>query len=154
MARLSGELVDTFTTTAPPQVARDHFVDLDAAIAATTQAKVADKLDDHTVKFTLHPQQHGAYTVEPVYTIRYTAVGDDTAVWETLEGNMGSDGRAVFKPAPGGGTRIEYRHTIGVDLPLPKLVVKMLQPVVAGMVTSNVRVYVKDMIASLEAKSA
>ena len=72
-------------------------------------------------------------------------------VWSTLQGNMVSEGLARFSSRADGGTTIVYTHKIVLDLPLGRLVAKLLQPVVRRVVEPSIRDFVGQMLASIPA---
>lgn len=149
MAEFGATLEETFRTTASPVAARAHFADLERIRDAITEGERFEPIGDGRMRIFLKPQHHGATTFHGRYTVRY-ATHEDEVVWATEgEGNVVSRGRARFR-ADEGGTVIAYRHDIALDLPVNRVVAKVLSPVVAQITKRSLRQYVARLIASLE----
>jgi hypothetical protein len=138
-----------FRSPASLQVTRQHFADIDRIAAATGEVERWERIDDQTLHLVLKEQKHGPTTFRPDYVVRYRLYGDDEVAWETVHGNMLSEGRARFAPRADGGTDIHYAHTISLDLPVPGLVARMLQPVVTAMVAPGLRRFVETMLETM-----
>ncbi len=151
MATFDSSLEQVFPVKASPERVAAHFADLSAIAAATTQA-VSTALDEEarTVHFVLGEQQHGPYTFQPDYTVRYVLEGD-TLTWDTLSGNTDHRGVATFAPRADGGTDIQYRTTLSFDLPIPRLLAGPIKGIVARIAQPSLRKYVVNMLASLPA---
>jgi hypothetical protein len=149
MAKLGGQLVEVFRSPAPFEVTRRHFADIDRIAAATGEVERFERIDDQTLHLVLKEQKHGPTTFRPDYVVRYRLYGDDEVTWETVHGNMLSEGRARFVPRADGGTDIDYAHKLSRDLPVPGLVARMLQPVVTARIAPGIRRFVDAMLATM-----
>lgn len=148
MASFGGSLEDTFHSTSPPEVVCAHFADLRAIAAATQDMESSQEVGVGTLRFVLREQRQGPYRFQPEYTVRYHMAGD-SVVWSTLEGNLKSEGTARFAAASAGGTEIIYSQSIAFDLPLPRLAVPVVKPIVDRLIRPSMRAYVKAMLASV-----
>jgi hypothetical protein len=148
MANFGGKLEETFKSPADPAVVRAHFADLDAVAAATQEVEKTERIGEDTLRFTLLQQKQGPYSFQPVYTVRYLESGD-SVVWTTLEGNLRSEGTVRFASAPGGGTEVQFRQEITFDLPVPRLALRLIQPIVDRMMQPGMRAYVREMLRTV-----
>jgi len=147
MAVFEGELKDVFSLAAAPEVVRGRFLDLDAIIAATPNPQKAEKLGDGAIHFVLQPEGAMGMQHTPDYTVRYRRDGDDV-VWTTVSGNMKYEGRARFV-ASGSGTSLHYEGRIGLDLPVPRLMVRAIKPVAQKLIVPGMRAFVAKMTEGL-----
>ncbi|MCB9666031.1 MAG: hypothetical protein H6732_18130 [Alphaproteobacteria bacterium] len=147
MARLGGELDETWRVAAPLDVVRAQVHDLERHRTAVAEAERVDRPADDVLRFVLTEQRHGPYAIQPDYTVRYRVDGDDLA-WETLEGNFDSRGRASLSAA-GGVTLVRWQHAIGFDLPVPGLVAAGLRPVVNRLMVPGIRRYADGVLLGL-----
>ncbi|MCB9681554.1 MAG: hypothetical protein H6733_08805 [Alphaproteobacteria bacterium] len=148
MARLGGSIDQVFKARTDVATTLAHFADPKAIEAATDRAERIEDLGGLKLRFHLQPQNHGVYTVTPVYTVQYRIDGA-TLSWSTLDGNMGSEGTARFTARADGGTDVHYVHRIEIEMPVGGMVAKMLQPVVSRMVTPNLQAYVQHLLDTL-----
>ncbi len=93
-------------------------------------------------------------TVQPDYTTRYRGNGRDTITWEPAgEGTTKTRGVARLKPAGTGVTLVDYEETIESDLPIPRMMVRVFEPVVAREIRRGVRDFLERARRLLEARS-
>lgn len=132
----------------PPDVVRAHFADLKTIVAQSADLQTAE-IDGDTVHFVTKEEEHaGVMKFQGRFSCRYR-VEDGRLVWDTAPGsNMIQQGEARFV-AKGGGTELHYTETVKLDLDLPAMMVPMLRPVIAAMVSQGIQGYVKRMSASL-----
>lgn len=149
MTTFSGTVTETFTTPHPPEVVASHFADPAAMVAATDGVESHEIVDAHTVRLTLKGQSAGKISFQPAYTVRLTRDGL-TVRWETTEGNLDNAG-SVTVSAKGDGSEVAFTETIAFDLPVPKLMRRMVQPMVNKALEPGIRGYLSAMKASLGA---
>lgn len=151
MSNLGGSYRETFHTSADPDAAAAHFVDLAAIEAATRRAEKVEQVErvgDDALAFVMAPHGHAGTTFQPRYTIRYQRDGRSVR-WQTVDGNLRNDGGATFAPAAGGGTTVTVEQTIGLDIQVNRFVAAALSPMVSRMVAPAARRYVEAMLAAL-----
>lgn len=147
MARLGGELDDTWRIAAPLEAVRGQVHDLERHRSAVAEAERVDRVADDVLRFVLREQKHGPYAIQPDYTVRYRADGDDL-VWETITGNFDSRGRATLSAA-GGVTLVRWQHAIAFDIAVPGLVAAGLRPVVQRLMVPGIRRYADGVLLGL-----
>jgi hypothetical protein len=148
VATLHVEVEEEHVVDVPADVAAAHFADLAAVAAAAVDAERTDVLGPGLLRWTLVRHEALGVVHQGVYTARY--VRDGTTVrWTTEgEGNMRSQGSAVFAPTAGGAT-LRYRHVLDIELPVGRLVLLALQPVAVPIARRGVAAWVRNMIATL-----
>lgn len=156
MPVFSAELQHTFSTPAPMEQVHRCFFDVDTHIANFGQLASANKLDDHTVDYTLKAANYGVTTFQGRYTCRYASPDAQTITWSTLdpESNMQSVGTVRLTALPDGGTSIDYTATLGLDIDVPSMMAPMIKPVIRQVAAAEMKQFVKRMIRSAETQAA
>ena len=144
MASFSGTVKETWRTGAAADALRARFLDLGAIAAATRDVERTEALGDGRIRFILKTQASGPYSFTPDYTVWYRREGDDV-VWTTVEGNLKDEGRARFL-ADGA---VVVDQTITIDLPIPRLAVGLIRPVVDRALAPGVRAWQQAMVSGL-----
>ena len=149
MARFEGEVRETFTLPADLERARDHFADLETIAKHYGALESYEVIDDTTIRFVLEKQAQKGVSYQGIYTCRYTKVGDDRLEWSTVASdNMWSTGNARFV-AQGERTRVEYFQRIETEMPVPRLLGKVVKPIVGKLIADGVRSYLDRMKRAL-----
>ncbi len=149
MTWFEGSHSETVTVNADLARARAFFAD-PAAVVAQTKDVESSTIEGDTVRFVLKLQDHGVMKFQGRYGCRYFVADDKTVRWEPVgEGNTKQSGEAVFTAIPGGGTRVDYREEVAIDLDVPGLMAPMLKPIIGPMVAYEMKEYLRRMVAAL-----
>ncbi|MFT4702596.1 MAG: carbon monoxide dehydrogenase subunit G [Bradymonadia bacterium] len=145
MARFSGEVRESFVVAVSPEEAIAHFGDLETIARNYIGLQSHELVDDETIRFLLEKQSDKGVTYQGRYTCRYIVPRDGRLEWSTVEStNMWSTGHASFR-AEGGGTRVEYFQKIETEMPVPRLLAKLVGPIVKRKIADGVRDYIQAM---------
>lgn len=151
MTAFASELEETFQVSAPVEHTAATFFDFDHVITCTRKAERVDRVGDDTLAFTLKPEQHGPTAFQAIYSVQYALEGD-TLTWRTVgDGNLVNEGTARFR-AHAGGTAVDWRQRIELELPVNRVIAKMLRPLVAKLSRGGMRRYVEHMTRLAEGK--
>ncbi len=111
-------------------------------------------IDASCERWIMAPRTALKVTVQPDYTTRYTGNGTDSITWEpAAEGTTRTRGRATLEALDAQRTRVDYEETITSDLPIPRLMVKVFEPIVALEIKKGVRDFLARASRILEAGS-
>ncbi len=146
MAWFEGTHTDTFTVPADLATTRGHFADL-ATIVAHTEGLESHSIDGDTVHFVLALQDHGVVKFKADYKCTYTLDGDHFK-WVSAGGNTEQSGEIRFQ-ASGGGTVVDYKETVKVDIEVAAVMATMLTPIMGPMLTHEIKGFVKRMTKAL-----
>lgn len=144
MATFDGNLKQTFSTSLSADAARARFLDREHIVGTTLKLERHDFPGEGQVHFVLEKQVQGPYSFQPDYVVEYVADGDAVR-WKTLRGNLQNEGRATFR-STGSGCDVTVDQTITVELPIPRLAVRVVRPVVDRMMRPDMRAWIEAML--------
>lgn len=143
MAWIEGTEEQTFSVNTPVERVGRFFSDpahFKECFVALESAEMIDPLIWHWV---LREKSEKGITFQPDYTVIYK-VGAQLLEWQTLEGNLRTEGVAHWSELDGGRTEIFYRETIAVDLPIPRLLAKVFGVIVSREIRQDVSGYLDN----------
>lgn len=150
MARFAGDVRESFTLPVSAEDAATHFGSLAAIAANYIGLQSHEIIDAETIRFVLVPQSDKGITFQGRYTCVYTLESPTRLTWRTTSNdNMWSSGRAVFQSTGTSSCRVEYTQRIESEIPVPKLLGKVVAPIVNRKIAEGVRDYIAAMRASL-----
>jgi len=150
MAWIEGTEEKTFVVDAAYEDVVEFFCNPEQFQEAFTQLENIEEVEDGVWKYTLEEKAEKGIRFQGVYTVRYERDGD-VCTWETLEGNMRSEGRVSFRDL-NGKTEVDYLETIATDLPIPRLMAKVFKPIVAREIRGGVGEYLDNATEILESR--
>jgi uncharacterized membrane protein len=151
MAWFEGTHTEAVTVGSDLSRVQAHFADLEAIIRHSSDVESAETEGD-VVHFVLEPQDHGIVKFQGKYSCRYQVADDGAVRWETVgEGNTDQSGEARFTTLPEGGTRVDYRETVKIDLDVPAMMAPVLKPLIGQVLARAIKGYLRRMVADLEA---
>lgn len=149
MARFAGEVRETFSLPVPAETAAAHFADLETIAANYVGLERHEILGDGHIRFVLEAQSDKGITYQGRYDCRYTLDTPTRLTWATTSNdNMWSTGHATFRDA-GDGCRVDYYQKIESEIPVPRLLAKVVKPIVNRKIAEGVREYIGRMKAAL-----
>ena len=140
MAWIEGTEEQTFVVEAPFEEVVDFFGDPAIFKTCLDQVETAEEVEPMVWHWVLEEKSEKGITYQADYTVRYERQ-DDSVEWETIEGNMRSEGVTECTDLGNGRTEVHYRETIATDLPIPKLMAKVFSPIVSREIRSGVGGY-------------
>jgi uncharacterized membrane protein len=147
MARFEGTHTQRVEVDAPIDAVRAHFADLSKTVAATHDVERSSITGD-VIHFVLKAQDLGVVKFQGDFRCRYQWAGGDLS-WGTIEGNTDQVGTARFEAISAGRTAVSFQERVAVDLPVPGMMAKMLEPVVAQVLAHEVKGFLERMVASV-----
>ena len=87
-------------------------------------------------------QQQTKSNITIVLSPKTPTIGED--------GNIKADGTAIFTPTANG-CSIDYHGRLALDMPINRMMAKVLKPVIQTVIAQEMRAYVKRMISAAEA---
>lgn len=72
------------------------------------------------------------------YTIEYTGNRSDCVTWRTLGGNLDTTGEILLRRIDDRSIEVRYRETLALDLPIWSFVARLLKPLVARELRSDI----------------
>lgn len=149
MAWIQGKLEKTLTIAAPYEEVLAFFQDPAKFKEAFAQMKDSEQLEPNTWKWTLQEKQEKGIKFQGIYTVKYEPTADGCA-WETLEGNIKSSGSSRVSDLGGGKASLAYEETLQTDLPIPRLMAKVFQPIVGREVSKGIGSFLENAQKILE----
>jgi hypothetical protein len=150
MARFAGDVRESFSLPVSAEAAAKHFADLETIAANYIGLHAHEIVDAQTIRFVLEAQSDKGITFQGRYTCVYTLESPTRLTWRTPSNdNMWSSGRAIFQPTGDASCRVEYTQRIESEIPVPKLLSKVVAPIVNRKIAEGVRDYIAAMRASL-----
>ena len=119
--------------------------------AAFLELERHEILDATTARWILKEKNEKGVKFRPDYTVRYGGNGRDRVEWSSLAGgNMRAKGKAVLRSKGVDVTEVQYEETIASDLPIPGLMARVFQPIVAREIRKGVQGFLDRIKARLE----
>lgn len=149
MAWIEGKLETTITIDAPYEEVLAFFQDPGKFREAFGQMEASEEVEDGVWKWTLKEKAEKGIKFQGIYKVKYEKT-DNGTTWETLEGNTNSSGSTSLKDLGGGKTELDYKETLKTDLPIPRLMAKVFQPIVGREVTKGITEFLNNATEILE----
>lgn len=140
MAWIDGTHEETRTIKAPLDAVLAWFGDPAVFREAMAQVKEAEEIRPGVFRWILVEKNEKGIRFRPDYTVEYSTSGHEVT-WKPVGGNMKSAGRCVVRALGDDRAEIQYRETISVDLPIPKLMARVFSPIVAREIRAGVVEY-------------
>lgn len=137
MAWIEGTEDRTFTVAAPYDEVVDFFCEPAQFKDAFSQMEKAEEVEPKVWHWTLQKKSEKGITFQGDYTVAYEREGDE-ATWSTRDGNMRSSGRVSFREIGPETTQVHYVETLATDLPIPRLMARVFQPIVGREIRKGV----------------
>ncbi len=140
MARFSGEYQETFHVEVPLEAARARFGSLERIAGTFANLERWEPVDEKTLQLYLKPKEGKGTAFRGRYRCRYELSPGDVLEWKTVGdgNNMWSDGRARFFAEGAGRTRIEWWGRVEMELEVPKLVSRVVAPLVSHEIRNGI----------------
>ena len=149
MAWIEGKLETTVTIDVSHEEVLAFVKDPNKFRDAFGQMESGEELEEGVWKWTLKEKAEKGIKFQGIYKVKYTTTDNGTS-WETLEGNVNSTGSTLIKDLGNGKTELEYKETLKTDLPIPRLMAKVFQPIVGREVTKGITEFLNNATEILE----
>lgn len=137
MAWITGKMERRFTIDAPYEKVLRFFSEPSEFRAAFGEMEGFEELEPGVWKWTLEEKSEKGLTYQGIYTVEYTKT-DSGLTWKTREGNARSTGESKIKDLGGGKAEVDYREELQTDLPIPRLMAKVFNPIVGREVAKGI----------------
>ncbi len=137
MAWVEGVVERTFVVNAPLEKVSSFFCDPAEFQAAFGSMEKSEEIEEGVWHWTLEKKSEKGITFQGIYKVKYTRDGDSVR-WETLEGNVRSNGSTQCRSLGGDRTEVVYNETMQTDLPIPRLAAKVFKPIVCREVRAGI----------------
>ena len=149
MPRFKGHLSRTFTTRATPEQVADLLSDPATWIAHQKEIETTEDLGDNTLLVTLREHTHGPAKFRGKYRCRWQRLPSG-ARWDSEEGaNFEVHGKVTAR-AVAQGTEVLWEESVDADVPVPRLMVRMVRPIAEKLMSRGIARFVEQMNAELD----
>lgn len=148
--RFAGHLDTTFTTKAAPEAVRAALADPGTWKRLQTEIVHTEDVDEHTLDVTLKEHTHGPAKFQARYRCRWQSTPEGSR-WDSEPGaNFSIHGRTTVSAAPGGGSRVRWVEDIEADIPVPRLMVRVIKPVADRLMARGLQEFIDVVKADLD----
>lgn len=151
MASFRGSIDEHFTTPTAPARVREMLLDTERWKRLQDELQTATELAPGKLEIVLKEHQHGPTRFQGRYTARWTAEGD-TVIWRSVPsptGNFEVSGSATVTQR-GAGSAVLWRESVTADIPVNRLVAKVVAPIADRMMARGLRGYLDRLRADLD----
>ena len=155
MAWLEGTAEREFEIDAPADRVAEFLSDPGQFEDCITDLDSLEQVDDGVWQFRLEELSAKGVSFQGEYRVAYQRDGHRVS-WEPVEGdhNMKAEGSVDVEPLGGDRCRVAYEEKMSVELPIPKLMTKVFNPIVSREVSKGVGEMLDCAKETLEAESA
>lgn len=143
MAWIEGIEEQTFSVHSPVERVSQFFSDPARFKECFVALESAEMLDPLIWRWVLQEKSEKGITFQPDYTVIYK-LGEQLLEWQTLKGNLRTEGVAHWSGLGEDQTEIFYRETIAVDLPIPRLLARVFGAIVSREIRQDVSGYLDN----------
>jgi carbon monoxide dehydrogenase subunit G len=156
MAWLEGTAERDFQVEAPVERVSEFFADPGQFRECVPDLASLEEVDEDVWRFTLEELSAKGVSFQGEYVVEYRREGQDVVWGPAGEGdeNMKAEGRAEIVEVGEGRTRVEYRETMSVQLPIPGLMTSVFNPIVGREVRKGVGEMLDCAVETLEREAA
>lgn len=152
MAWIEGTEERQFVIKATADQVLGYFSNPNAFRDANEDVELIEDLGDNVFKFTLQEKNEKGVKFQGIYEVEY-ARADDEVKWSSKDGgNMKTEGSVRIVEDRGDSVEVYYKETMSPDLPIPKLMARVFQPIVSREVSKGIGAFLDRSKALLEEK--
>lgn len=154
MAWLEGSTEQEFEVDASADRVAEFFADPGEFEDCVPDLDALEQVEEDVWQFELEELSAKGVSFQGKYRVTYRRDGHEV-VWEPTDAdlNMKSEGSATVEDLGGDRSRVAYRETISVELPIPNLMTKVFNPIVSREVRKGVDELLECARTTLEAES-
>jgi uncharacterized membrane protein len=138
MAWIEGSEEQTFVVNAPYEKVANFFGDPGEFQCCIIGLESAERMDPLIWHWVLNEKTEKGVSYQADYTVAYNKQGDGVIEWQTIKGNLRTEGISRCTKLDEDRTEVYYRETIASDLPIPRLLAKVFSPIVAREIRQGV----------------
>jgi uncharacterized membrane protein len=154
MVRIAATEERVLAVEASPEQVYAFFSNPETLSGAMDAVECCQRLPENQVRWVLAEKVDKGIRFRGDYTVSFEGDGREHIRWRSLEGNMHNDGDVWIRPRAGGGTEIHYREHVAPDLPITPLLARLIAPLVARELRSEINAFlarVQDRFARSDA---
>lgn len=144
MSRFNGSIDERFETPLPPERVRALLADTALWVELQQDVETAREVGPSTLDVTLKAHQHGPVQFQGRFVATWSTEGD-TVRWRSAAGsgaNFEIDGKATVTPH-GSGSQVHWVESVSAEIPVNRIVRKMVAPIADRMMARGLRGYVE-----------
>lgn len=149
MPRFTGQLTRTFTTRASPPQVTAFLSDPQTWVAHQEEIETSRDLGDGRLDITLKEHTHGPARFQGRYQCTWRSTADG-ARWDSEDGaNFVVHGQVRVR-ATGAGSEVTWTESVEADVPVPRLMVRVVRPIAEALMARGLERFSKKMNAELD----
>jgi hypothetical protein len=144
MSRFNGSIDERFTVPLPPERVRELLASTALWVELQEDVQTAKELEPGTLDVQLKPHEHGPVRFQGRFVADWRSSGD-TVTWRSRpakDANFELNGRATVTAA-GGGSAVHWVESVSAEIPVNRIVRKMVAPIADRMMARGLRGYVE-----------
>jgi len=149
MPRFTGKYARTFPTRATPEQVKDLLSDPATWRMHQDEIESSTVVDDRTLDIVLKEHTHGPAKFQGRYRCRWTRT-DNGARWDSEPGANFAVNGAVTVRAAGSGSEVTWTESVEADVPVPRLMVRVVRPIAETLMGKGLDRFCKQMQAQLD----
>ena len=149
MPRFQGQLTRTFVTRASVDQVCTFLSDPDTWLQHQGEIESSVPVTDRTLDVTLREHTHGPAKFQARYRCTWARTADG-ARWDSEDGANFSVHGQVRARAVAGGTEVTWTEACDADVPVPRLMVRVVRPVAERLMARGLDRFVTTIQAELD----
>ena len=150
MPRIQSTYTRSFRTRATPDQVKDLLSNPDTWCRHQGEILQATVVDAHTIDVVLQKHTHGPATFQGRYRCRWSRTEDGTR-WDSDPGsNFDLHGKVSVR-ASQGGSEVTWTEQVDADVPMPRLMVRVVRPIAKTLMAKGMDRFCKLMQQHLDA---
>jgi uncharacterized membrane protein len=138
MTRVSAIEERILRVSASPKRAYAFFSQPEQLAKVMAGVERCELLPQGSVRWVLEEKVDKGIRFQADYVVVYEGDGAGHIRWRSLSGNMENAGDVSIRPTADGGCEIHYRERVEPDLPISALMAKLIQPLVARELRTDI----------------
>jgi|GEM_PF-6008582 len=149
MPRFKGQLTRTFTTRASVEQVCAFLSNPATWVQHQDEIETTDDLGNNTLFVTLKEHTHGPARFQGKYRCTWTRTAD-SARWDSEAGGNFEVHGVVQAKAVGGSTEVTWSESVDADVPVPRLMVRVVRPVAERLMARGLNKFAEKMARELD----
>ncbi len=148
MPRFSGTLSRTFITPASPERVLALLSDRQTWVRLQEEIEHATEVGDDSLDLVLREHVHGPARFQARYRCRWARAAN-SASWDSVNSdNFGVHGTVRVRSVPGG-TEVVWNESVDAEVPVPRMLVRVVQPIAETLMARGLNRFVDIVMAEL-----
>lgn len=138
MTKIAATVERTLRVKGPMEAVYRFFADPGQLREAIVDVERFSRLERNQARWVLTEKAEKGIRYTADYTVEYTGNGNDRVTWQSVAGNLDTQGEVVLRQTGEAETEIQFRNTIAPDLPIGSLLAAVFKPIVAREVRQDI----------------